>query len=373
MKKNFFFLVLLAILFSFSACSDDDDDDIITCPVYSYTEGFFILNEDWFGHDNGTVNFFYNNDSIAYRVYRAANTNETLGKTSQFATIYKGNAYMTSKQGNRLVVADAKMMRKIASVENIGGGDGRAFVGISDKLGYISTSTGIVTFNIANNTVGEAITGIDEEIGDMCFAGKYVFAVGASEKIYIIDVTTNTLNSTLEDNVYYAATKSKDGNIWLGASGKLIKVDPQALKKTEFADPNIVLTTSWPWGVWSSHSLSASAKTNTLYWKSEKSVYKYDIDENKVTPNIYTLTKDSEGNDIEFYGAGLKLNPANDQLVLTVIRSGFGVNYSYNWVYILNNNGTLNKIITVKSPSKDASGTYENYYWCPAMPFFYSE
>ena len=68
MKKNNCILLGLVLFAGFSllACSDDKDiiDDKIELiaddepqPV-TESSGFWVVNEDWFGHDNGTVNYF---------------------------------------------------------------------------------------------------------------------------------------------------------------------------------------------------------------------------------------------------------------------------------------------------------------------------
>ena len=88
MKKYFGFLVAIALSFGFTSCSDDEKgdgkipvlgDDVPSAVVSA--NGFYIANEDWFGHDQGTVNYFKNDGSILYRAYRAANDGETLGTT----------------------------------------------------------------------------------------------------------------------------------------------------------------------------------------------------------------------------------------------------------------------------------------------------
>ena len=66
-----------------------------------YTNGVFIVNEDWFGHSNGSINFINANDSIDYNVYKTVNPGEEFGVTSQYGTIYGDNFYIVSKQGNR--------------------------------------------------------------------------------------------------------------------------------------------------------------------------------------------------------------------------------------------------------------------------------
>ncbi len=125
MRKTFISLALpLLGLLVVSSCSNDDnfteqvdpDTTLVvedSAPAAAIaSQGFYVANEDWFGHDNGSVNYFKNDGSIIYRAYRAANNGEKFGVTTQFATIYGDNAYFISKQGNRLVVADAKTLKK---------------------------------------------------------------------------------------------------------------------------------------------------------------------------------------------------------------------------------------------------------------------
>ena len=146
-----------------------------------------MVNEEWYGHTNGSVNFIDNNGQINYRVYSNANNNQAFGATTQYGTIYGDKFYFVSKQalmegdtqytpGGRLVAANAQTMQKLAGFNNIGGGDGRSFVGVNEHKGYIGTSTGIVTFNIDNLQVGSLITGTggNGQIGNMIRTSQYV-------------------------------------------------------------------------------------------------------------------------------------------------------------------------------------------------------
>ena len=123
-----------------------------TVAAASYTGGIFLLNEDWFGHNASSVNFYsYDGDSIVYRAYQAANPGSTLGNTAEYAAIDGDNIYFCSKQnygstGGRLVVADAKTLEKKASIDAIGDADTRAFLTVSDTKAYISTSAGVYTY-----------------------------------------------------------------------------------------------------------------------------------------------------------------------------------------------------------------------------------
>ena len=59
-----------------------------------YTQGVFILNEDWFGHNNSTINFMTSSGDFAYRIFQTANPGKELGCTSQFGTIFGDNMFI---------------------------------------------------------------------------------------------------------------------------------------------------------------------------------------------------------------------------------------------------------------------------------------
>lgn len=369
------FILIASTIFMLS-CSDDDNnyiniDDTIVIEDSKPSEainpnGFYILNEDWFGHDNGTVNYFKNDGSIVYRAYRANNNGEQLGVTSVFGTFYGDNIYFVSKQENRLVVADSKTLKKKAVFAEIGG-DGRSFVGVNPSKGYIATNKGISIFDIESMTIGKTIPEINNEVGNMCLAGKYVFAIDKVKGVHVINSETDEIE-TLINGSMGMLTQSKDGNIWISANKKLICVDPYTLKQSEVDITDTPI--SGTWFAWNPGSLCASTKENTLYWTKGNSVVKYDIDKKELNTAFYTLGKDEEGKQLAFYGAALRVDPLTDKLVIIVKRSGWGDAGSYNWVHIVNNTGALEKSIIVGDQKKEGETEEKHYYWFPSMPLF---
>ncbi|AQX11453.1 DUF5074 domain-containing protein [Elizabethkingia meningoseptica] len=384
MRKTFISLALpLLGLLVVSSCSNDDNfteqvDPDTTLAVEDSapaaaiaSQGFYVANEDWFGHDNGSVNYFKNDGSITYRAYRAANNGEKFGVTTQFATIYGDNAYFISKQGNRLVVADAKTLKKKAVLTEIGG-DGRSFVGINAKKGYIATSKGISIFNIETMALDGTIADVTGQTGNMLLVGNYVFAITQSKGAYVINTKTNTVEKLITGTDFAMLTQSKDGKIWIGANKKLIQIDPYTLEKTDEVDiTNAPITGTW--GAWTAGSLSASTKQNVLYWTKGATVVKYDINAKTLNPSFYALGKDDEGVQLAFYGAALRVDPLTDKLVLLVKRNGWGAAGSYNWLHIVSNVGALEKNIVVNGDNGSGGtwGTQDGrYFWFPAIPFF---
>lgn len=385
MKKSliYFSLPLLGLL-SLSSCSEDDsvfvepidpDDTIViedSAPSATVaSQGFYVVNEDWFGHDDGSVNYFKNDGSILYRAYRNANDGEKLGVTTASATIYGNNVYFVSKQGNRLVVADANTFKKKAVLKEIGG-DGRSFVGVNSKKGYVATSKGVSIFNIETMTIEGSVPEISGETGNMLLVGDYVFAITKSKGAYVINTKTNTVEKLIDGTEFAMLTQSKDGSVWIGSNKKLVQLNPVSLEKVSEVDITDAPITG-TWFAWTAGSLCASTQQNVLYWTKGTSVVKYDIDGKALNTAFYTLGKDNEDKQLAFYGAALRVDPLTDKLVLLVKRNGWGDAGSYNWLHIVNNGGTLEKNIVVAGDNGLGSewGTADDrYFWFPSQPFF---
>lgn len=337
-------------------------------------KGFYIVNEGWFGHDKGSVNYFKKNGTSYtphYRAFKAANPDTKLGNTTCYGAIWGDNFYLISKQGNRLVIADAQNLKSKKIITDLGG-DGRSFVGIDEKKAYIGYNGGIKTFNIENLTLGEAIAGVSGEIGNMCYAYGKVFAV-SDENLYIIDAKTDEVKKTVAGS-YSSVVTAKDGSVWVAAADKFIVYNPNDLENTkEIAYPgNAAVSSSW--GSWNPGGLCASTQTNTLYWTTGTSswslnaVCKYDIDASNANSSFYTLPNDEAGQKRVLYGAGLRVDPLSDDLVLQSCRDGWGDSFAYNWLFLLSNTGTLNTSFVVADDKEPTAGN--GYYWFPSMPVF---
>ncbi len=343
-----------------------------SAPAIDYTKGIFIVNEDWFGHANGSVNFLTENGDFVYRAYSKENNNEAFGATTQYGAIYGDNFYFISKQakdggdsfytpGGRLVVADAKTLKKKAGFDNIGGGDGRSFVGVDENTGYIGASNGIYLFDIKTPTVGNLIDGTgggssySGQIGNMIRTSKYVFAVKQSTGVLVIDPATHTVIKTISGS-FNTITQSKDGNIWIGAGTKLIKVNPVTFDTEEITLPSTSISGSWR--AWNAGSLCNSVKENAIYWISGSKIVKYNIDSETLNENFSVLPGQDSSPKQVLYGAGLRIEPSTNNLIITTTRTG-GANYQKNWIHIIDNQGNL-------------LHTYQldDYYWFPSLPVF---
>ncbi|MGE8433633.1 DUF5074 domain-containing protein [Chryseobacterium joostei] len=346
----------------------------------NFTNGFFMVNEEWYGHTNGSVNFIDNNGQITNRVYSNANNNHAFGATTQFGTIYGDKFYFVSKQaadagdaqytpGGRLVIANAQTMQKIAGFNDIGGGDGRSFLGVNEHKGYIGASNGIFLFNIDNLQVGGLITGTGGgsqyagQIGNMIRTSKYVFAVKQGAGILVIDPNTDTLVNTIA-GPFISIAQAKDGSVWAIQKQKLANIDPATLALQYYNIPTTTYSDSW--GAWNAGSFTASNTENTLYWIKGGSgfvagnqIVKFDVTTKGFNEAFITLPGQTGTYKQIPYGAALRVNPSTGNLILNTTESGFGAHFQKNWIHTFDATGNL---INTR--------TLDDYYWFPSLAVF---
>ena len=232
---------------------------ILMSPLHAqttYTDGVFVLNEDWYGHNNSTINYIHDDATIDYRVFQAANagTGYTFGATAQYGTIYGGKLFVISKQeqdpgeagssnhGARIIVADAQTLQLIARIETIytmnglSAADGRAFCGVDETKGYVSTSNGIFVLDFATWTITKRIAGTENPLivggevnadgvgplyhnqcGIMIRTHDYVFAVQQDKGVLVIDPETDTLVKVIP-GCFSEMVQTIGGDLWAAAN-----------------------------------------------------------------------------------------------------------------------------------------------------------
>lgn len=341
-----------------------------------YTQGLFLVNEDWYGWDNGTVNFLTSDGRWVYRAFRRENPGETLGVTTQYGAIYGGRFFFVSKQANntagtstggRLVVADALTLKRVAAFDEIGG-DGRAFVGVDEHTAYIGTSSGITRLDLESMSLGETIAGTGGEgglyagqIGAMVRAGSYVFAAKQSVGVLVIDAATHTLHATIDLPTISTLTLGRDGGVWAADATSLVRIDVATLETRSRLLPDDCRVSS-TWGAWNAGSLCAAYRNNFLYFANEKGnqIARYHIPTDELDADFFTLPDQDKAYVQQFQGAGLRVDPRNDRLIVTATQSGYLSHYMNNWVHV------------VDGLSGELLGTIElePYYWFPALPVF---
>ena len=344
-----------------------------------FTDGFFLQNEGWYGHDMGSINWVGNDGNIYYNVDDKSNDGtDILGVSSQFGTIYGGYYYAMSKQSTCLVIMDARTLKVVKSFNVIEGdetsGDGRAILGVSADKVYVGTNEGIFVLHTDGFTLGEsAIEGTDGEIGMMVRVGRHVFAAKKSTGVLVIDPKTDTVEKTIENTDICGLAVSRDGTVWAMAKKQVVRIDPVTLENRLVDLPNAIVS---PWGSWMADKICADPDEDALYYaygsswpNSETSISKLVInDDGTLSEDVdFTFTMPAaanEGRKQILYGK-IDIDPQSGCLVATATQDGYGANYSYNWLhYIDRETGDVEKTVTLT----DDNG--EGYYWFPSLPVF---
>lgn len=295
-----------------------------------YTQGAYIVNEDWYGHRNSTVNFLSKDGTFVYDHV------ENLGVTACYGTFFGNRFYAISKQDGgygRISVCDANSTRVIKQIKDIDGKDGRSFCGVDEHKAYVSTEKGIYTLNLDELTVGAAVKNADDgdaklgECGNMVRLGDYVYATEYGKSLRIIDCNTDRIVATITAKVY-SITMSKDGQLWVSTANGISRVNTESRQLEEIALPSGVSAPAKSSYAWTPDGLCASLQNNVIYWTSVSGsgttiIFKYDIDNNEFA-KVVDLTNDPENRSI--YGCSFRVDTKTDNLYLT---AALGYNNDY--------------------------------------------
>lgn len=291
-----------------------------------YRDGVFIVNEDWYGHQNSTVNWISDDWEWSYRIFQQANPGKELGCTNQYGQIYGGKFYLIAKQekdpgagvkGGRITVADARTMQCLFQSDLIDPSgnqcDGRGCLGIDEHKLYISTSNGVWIFDTDNYKVTGMVEGTANpngsdgkpntdpsgslyhgQCGSMVRVGNRVFVAHQSEGLLVVDPYTDKVTDVLTMKPVYdllpdpdndkekkmpgigSVVLAKDGSLWVSVARDiqgtgttlpyLMRVDPYSLATSIIEVPDGYFPPSNSWYAWTPDGFCASTQNNVLYW-----------------------------------------------------------------------------------------------------------
>lgn len=327
-----------------------------------YTKGVYMVNEDWTGHRNSTVNFLSKDGTFVYDHV------ENLGVTACYGTFFGNRFYAISKQDGGygcISVCDANSTRVINQIKSIDGKEGRSFCGVDEHKAYVSTSKGIYTLNLDELTVGAAVKNADggdvklKECGNMVRLGDYVYATEYGKSLRIIDCNTDRIVATISSAKVYSITMSKDGQLWVSTDMGISRVNTESRQLEDIVLPSDVSAPAKSYA-WASDGLCASLQNNVIYWTSASgwnptTIFKYDIDNNKFA-KVVDLTSDAN-KWVMYSTSNLRVDPVTDNLYVSLFKDYGSQDYA---VRIYDNKGTqLNEYeLTQKN------------YWFPGMFVF---
>ena len=381
-------------------------------PDYS-TGGHFVINEDWYGHQNSTVNFLRPDDPDGeyweYRVFQANNPGMELGCTTQYGDIHCGKLFLISKQekdpgasitGGRITVADARSLKCITQLQFIDPSgaqcDGRAFVGVDSHKGYVTSSNGVWIFDLDSYRIAGIIDGTgNPNVGDnklnydsssSLYFGQCGLAVRVGERVFVahqsagllvIDTASDRLETILNPGEIIqegygigSMTVSIDNTLWCSITGDingtgkaapcLLKVDPWTLEYEVKQLPDGIYPPGNSWYAWTPDGLCASARNNVIYWNggpdswhADAFIYRYDIESDEISL-WYDTTADGE--DWHLYHSAMRVDPETDEMYMSLYHTFNDPTYK-----VVRLDAEANLVMDYPMVSS---------YWFPSMPLF---
>lgn len=379
-----------------------------------YTQGIIWVNEDWYGHQNSTVNYLMPDDPDGnfwkYRIIQTENPGMELGCTNQYGALWDGRLYLIAKQekdpgatisGGRITVADAKTMKILhqqALIDPSGKQcDGRGFLGVDEHKGYISTSNGVWIFDLDTYTVTGQVEGSANpnaggdgdkpntdptgslyhgQSGMMVSAAGKVFVAHQQYGLLVVDPKEDKVTDVISmDFVQDGAgigsvVKSKDGYLWLSIARNLqgtgavlnhiVRLDPETLESEVIDIPEEMYPPSNSWYAWTPDAFVASSVKNCLYWKGGPNrwftgtkIYKFDCDTREQS---LFVDLEEEGTNWKLYGCAIGVHPVTDDVYMALYHEF----------------GTPAYITRRYSANGEKIRDYEMImnYWFPSLPLF---
>lgn len=326
-----------------------------------YENGFFILNEGWFGTETGSVHFYaYGADTVNTWVYSHENPGKTLGglmNTLQYGAAYNGKLYFVVKAGGPLVVADALTLKETGRIDKPAGGDAMTFVGIDNTRGLLSAGDGIYPINLNTLALGAKLSGVTGIVGNMLKAGDYVFAHSGKDGMVVLDAATYDVVK-IPAKATIGFVRAKNGDVYAAKDSLLMSIHPATLKLDSV---KMKFRAAEPWGAWRSVSMAASTRDNSVFiiepgknWAYGNKLYRYTVG-NAASLDAPFITLPEEQ---YFYGAGVAYDARTNELVITTINGPYSGNVNRVLFYDAVT-GALRKTVT-----------YNGWYF-PAMIVFH--
>lgn len=370
------------------------DVTVKAVPGTDYTQGILFLNEGWFGHDSGSLNFLSNAGEWTYDAFLRTNPERSLGLTSQYGECFGEDIYIVSKdaaefngkEAGQLVVADAATLKFKKQLYQVPDEEcqARAFCAWDEHKGYLSTDSHIYTVDLDNMEVTGVVPGTDiytsfNSNGEMLRYGDRIFAVRQSTGIDVIDPRTDDV-TTIPVEIADALVVLPDGSLIVATRNesnefvKISSVAPYAIEKLYDIDESKAKISSVWNKAWRKAPIAVSTTENKVYYVTlaeeeanadgARRVACYDFDTETFTPDFIKLPGVAEGENAHWilYGEGVSVDPATGRILLTAVEAGYGTHYMQNKIFVAD--PATGKI------DMDASYTLKPNYWFPAMTMY---
>lgn len=325
-KKNVLFsrlslLILLSGVLSFASCDKEEGNDKPTIDPPFVTNGFYVVNEG----SLGSPGFF---ETYNYRTNQLVKNDIELGNTACYADQWYGKIYFISKQDKIVTIVDEQTMTEVGSIEEIP--DGRAFVGVTETIGVVTTAEGAYLLNLKDYKLGKVLEKTDGvECGGVSVHGDYLFVLQKELGILVYDTKKDFALVRELGMASVGFVRTKDGSLWAANTNQLIKINPMTLKTEIVALPEQCEILN-NWEGWNKGFLTASPSENVLWfikatysWGGGNQIYRYEIGNPTSLDKPFIQSSDKTDN---FYGGGIYIDPTQDIIVATFVNDAYNDN-----------------------------------------------
>lgn len=226
---NFSKLVLIALISSlfFVSCTNDDTND---APLGSYDNGFLILNQGGFGHNDASVSYVSSDFSIAQNdIFSVVNPSITLGDTGQDVAFNNEFAYIVLNASNKIEIVNRYTLKSVGSINS--GLKNPRYIAFANGKGYVTnwgdgsvaTDDYVAVIDLTTNKVSSSIPVVEgperilENSGKIYVAHKGGYSYG--NKISVIDATSNVVSTKITVGDVPENMEIKDGTLWVSCAG----------------------------------------------------------------------------------------------------------------------------------------------------------
>ncbi|MCD7900958.1 MAG: DUF5074 domain-containing protein [Bacteroides sp.] len=347
----------------------------ITVSGADYNGKYLIVNEGWFGHESGNITAFDPTDkSVEQWAFRTQNYGTTFGTTSQSATIWNGKLYVCSKDGKSLTVVDPQTLyleKQSGSI--LGGRQAYEFIGINEQYGILTANADVYRVDL-NTLKAEQIMMSDGYNGSgsgYVWGDKLLINI-KGRKVHVVDLDKvlgdlsgyswinyfpfTTIDVTTSGGCRFV--KGADGNLYTIESTttehNLVRIKPDlSIEKTPVRSDYSPSSFSF----YREASFCGTGKDNDFYYVAGGEIYKCSF--NNAAPQEPFVNYDKAG--YSLYGAGIRVNPNNGELVATYLSMNSPGHADYYQNTFVRFDGSTGEIL---------SETEYEGYWFPGTVVF---
>jgi len=315
-------IALLATLI-ITSCSKDDNQ-VTLPPSGPYANGFFILNEGWYGHEAGSVNFYgYGADTLQQFAFATANAGSapTLGSaTLEDGAIIGDRLFLVSKVGGPITVADAATLKQVGQI-TLEGADFRSIAALNEHIAVVSSGSKIYTIDLDALTISQEPVFSGNNIKKLLVKGDYLLA-SDNQGVDIIKISDWKLAAHF-DGPTEGYVSTPDGKVYGAGSDLLISINAATQDTTQIKLSQPIWVNNY---TYNPPSLVSSSKENAVFYIAtptsgygSTTIFKYiSGDPNSLKTPFITLPAGET-----FYNTGLAYDKRNDQIITWSI-TGYG-------------------------------------------------